>query len=333
MTGVAEEAEKLLRLADFSTALALRTVSSLGIPDHLADGPRSVDDLAAASGTHPPALRRVLRALAARGVFQEVDPDRFGLDGPADLLRTDHPLSLRDSYQLWPMHVQAWGAFEHSVRTGGAAFAHRHGVDHRTFRAEHADEDDRMDRAHRAATRVDVLMLVRVYDWAGVDTVVDVGGGTGAFLVGLLSRFKHMRGVLFDLPRMVARSPEVLAGAGLGDRVEVVGGDFFDSVPAHADVYLLKAVLGGWSDGSARKILSTVRAAMRADSRLLVIEPILQYGGSFTMGNVVHLQSLVLYGGPDRTREDYDRLFAEAQLRVNRVVPRATLPILEIVPA
>lgn len=327
-----EAVDRLLRLADYSVAFALRAVSSLGIPDHLAGGPRSVEDLAVASGTHAPALRRVLRALAAKGVFQEVSPDRFGLEGPAELLCTRHPLSLRDSYQLWPLHVQAWAEFAHSVRTGEAAFGHRHGTDHRTFRAEHPEEDERMDRAHRAATRVDVLMLVRVYDWSGVRTVVDVGGGTGAFLVGLLGRFEHMRGVLFDLPRMVARSPGVLADSGVEDRVDVVGGDFFDHVPAHADVYILKAVLGGWNDESARKILSTVRAAMRDDSRLLVIEPILQYGESFTMGNVVHLQSLVLYGGPDRTREDYDRLFAEARLRVNRVIPRATLPILEVVP-
>ncbi|RJL27213.1 methyltransferase [Bailinhaonella thermotolerans] len=330
--GDLETAVELWRLADPSVAFALRAVASLGVPDHLAAGPLTVPELAAASGADPAALGRVLRALAAKGVFEQAGPGRYGLAGPGQALRSDHPLSLREAYGLWPEHVRAWAEYAHSVRTGEAAFERAHGVPHRRYRADNPAEDARMDRAHRAATRVDVLMLVRVYDWSAVRTVVDVGGGTGAFLVGLLSRFPRMRGVLFDLPRMVARAGEVLPGSGVEDRVEVVGGDFFEAVPPGGDVYVLKAVLGGWADEPARRILATVRAAMPPGARLLVIEPILQYGAAFTMGNVVHLQSLVLYGGPDRTREDYDRLAAEAGLRVTRVVPRATLPILELVP-
>lgn len=330
---VIENVEKLQRLADYTTALALRAVCSLGIAGYLADGPLPVHELAAASGTSAPALHRVLRALAIAGAVKEIEPDVYALGGPAELLRTDHRFSMYHAYQLWPLHVQAWTEFEYSIRTGKAAFEHVHGVEHRKFRADHPEEDSRMDLAHRAATNADLLTLTRDYDWStGVRMVVDVGGGTGAFLVGLLTRFKQLRGVLFDMPDMIARSADLVSGSAAEGRIEMVPGDFFNSVPADGDLYVLKAVLGGWIDESAVLILRTVRTAMRADSRLLVIEPILQCDQRFTMGNMVHLQTLVLYGGPERSREDYEALAARAGLRVNRVIPRATLSILELIP-
>jgi SAM-dependent methyltransferase len=323
-----DAAVSLRRLADYSIAFAIRAASSLGLAEHLAHGHRSVDELAAGTGAHGPSLRRLLRALAAHDVVEEVAPDRFGLRPMGELLRGDHPLSLRDAFPLSSLEADAWAALDHSLRTGRAAFEKVFGTSHRTYRAEHPEEDARMDRVHRAATQVDALTLLRAYDWGGVGTVVDVGGGTGAFLAALLGRFKAVRGVLFDLPRMVAGAAGVLAGAGVAERCEVVGGDFFDHVPPGADLYVLKAVLGGWDDSSAEAILTTVRRAMRADSRMLIIEP-MQCEHGVTVGNVVHLGSLVLYGGPERTRADYERLLAGAGLRLSRIVPRATLPILE----
>ncbi len=325
-----ENIERLRRLADYSSALALRAACSLGIADYLADGPLAVTELAAASATSAPVLRRILHALAAHGVFEEIAPDSYALGSLGDLLRRDHPLSMHDAYELWPLHIRAWSAFEFSVRTGAAAFEHVHGVAHRQYRASHLDEDARMDRAHRAATNADLLTLTRVYDWsAGVRVVVDVGGGTGAFLAGLLTRYRQLRGVLFDLPTMVSRSGEVLDGSPAADRIEIAPGDFFASVPPGGDLYVLKAVLGGWPDESGVLILRAVRKAMGAGSRLLIIEPILQHDARFTIGNMVHLQTLVLYGGPERAMQDYERLAAEAGLRLSRVIPRATLSIME----
>jgi SAM-dependent methyltransferase len=321
-------AVRLRRLADYSIAFAIRAASSLGVADRLAVGPRSVDELAVEIPAHGPSLGRLLRALAVHDVVEEVAPDRFGLRPMGELLRSDHPLSLRDAFPLSSLEAEAWGALDHSVRTGRAAFEHVFGTSHRAYRAEHPEEDRRMDRVHAAATRVDALTLLRVYDWRGIRTVVDVGGGTGAFLAALLSRSNSARGVLFDLPRIVMDAPGVLAAAGVADRCEIVGGDFFERVPSGADVYVLKAVLGGWDDDSAAAILATVRRAMRPDSRLLIIEPI-QRDDEVTVGNIVHLGSLVLYGGPERTRDDYERLLARAGLRLRGIVPRSTLSILE----
>ncbi len=321
---------RLWRLGDDTPAFALRAACRLGIADHVGGEARPVGDLATATGTDTGALGRLLRVLAVHGVVEAVPPDRYRLTAVGELLTHDHPLSMVEAYQPPGLELAAWAALDHSIRTGEAAFEHVYGVSHRRYRAEHPDEDARMDRAHRAGTRVEVLTIVRMYDWSTVHTVIDVGGGTGAFLAGLLRRFRHLNGVLFDLPQMLSNADEVLADAGISDRCSVVPGDFFVEVPGGADVYVLKAVIGGWDDASATSILRTVRHAMRPESRLLIIEPVLQYGPDFLVGSIVHLQSLVLYGGPDRTREEYERLFAAAGLRLLRIIARPTLPILEL---
>jgi hypothetical protein len=326
--GRGEWGHHLLRLADLTVPMAVRAACQLGLADELAGGPRTADELAAATGADAGALHRVLRLLAHCGLFEATGPG-YALTPAADLLRRDHPLSMRDAYQPPGLELAAWAALDYSIRTGRAAFEHVHGIPHRRYRAEHPEEDARMDRAHRVGTRVEVLTIVRSYDWPSVRVVVDVGGGTGALLAGLLSRYQHLHGVLFDLPQMLANVAEVLAAAEVADRCEVVAGDFFAGVPADGDVYVLKSVLGGWDDDSAVKILSSVRQAMRDDGRVLIIEPVLQYGPDFLVGSIVHMQSLVLYGGPDRTREEFAELLSQAGLRLNRVIARPTMPIIE----
>lgn len=326
-----ELALRLLALGDFTTAFAVRAFSALGIADCMGPEPRPLAALAANSGMQPAALGRLLVALSSVGLTAQPAPDQFALAPAGELLRTDHPFSMRDAYRLPRSEILAWTEFVHCVRTGRSAFEHVHDVDHRRYRGLHAEEDERMDRVHRASSRIEVAALVRLYEWSRVRSVVDVGGGTGMFLAGLLATFEEMTGVLFDLPRMTARVGSAFVDAGVQARCEIVGGDFFESVPAGGDVYVLKAVVGGWDDASVVRILRTVRAAMRADSKVLVIEPILDFETGFTVGNIVQLQSMLLYGGPERTMEDYTRLSLEAGLRVSRVIRRATLPILELV--
>jgi hypothetical protein len=328
----ADPISRLAGLADYAVPFAIRAVSALGIADHLASGPMPVDELAAVTGTDAAALRRVLRLLATKDVFEEVAPGCFGLRPMADLLRAAHPFSMRDAFQLSGIECECWSELAYCLRTGQSAFEHLHGRSHQDYRNAHPREDERMDRVQRTGTRIDVLTLVRAYDWPTVRTVVDVGGGSGAFLAGLLRRFKGMRAVLLDLPQLVSGAGQVLASAGVQDRCEVIGGDFFAGIPAGSDVYVLKSILGAWDDADTARILGNVRSAMRADSRLLIIEPIMGYGQDFTMGNVIHLQSLVLYGGPDRTEEQYALLFEDAGLKMRRIIPRSTLPIIEVMP-
>jgi hypothetical protein len=324
----------LVELADYVIPFTIRVICDLRVADHLREGPRPVEELAAVTGTHAPALQRALRALAGKGIFTEVEPGWFGLTPLAEPLRSDHPLSLRQAYPLLAADIQAWARFDHSIRTGQAAFEYVHGQGYWEYLAANPEDSSRFDGTQQAATRLELRTMLPAYDgWAALGSVVDVGGGNGAFLAGLLARFKAMRGVLFDLPHVVAGAPDVLVGAGVADRCEIVGGSFFETVPAGSDVYLLKRVLYHWDDEQATTLLRAVRAAMRPDSRLLLFEPLAQPGNDFNAGKLYDLILLVMAGAGARSQDQIKDLLASANLRVTRVVPTFIVPIIEAVPA
>jgi hypothetical protein len=322
----------LLRLGDLLTPLVARIASSLGLADHFDDAPMTAEALAERLSVEVEPLTRLLSALTAVGLLSRDPSGACRLTDVGRVLRTDHPLSMRDAFNVAATDLRAWAQLEHCVRTGQSGFERAYGETHRSYRARHAEEDVRMDRAHQAASRLELVTLARAYPWSQVQTVVDVGGGTGTFLAGLLHRFSELRGTLFDLPRMVARAGDVLEWYSVAERCTVVGGDFFVEVPAGGDVYVLKAVVGGWDDDSCVRILATVRRAMRPDSRLLIIEPVTGVGPEFARGNVVQLHVLVLYGGKVRSASDYGSLAEAAGLEVRRIIPRPTLPIFELTP-
>lgn len=327
----AEAVNKLLQLGDLMIPLAIRTAGSLGIADHFDEGPTTPEVLAERLSVKVEPLTRLLRALVATGVLAQENSGAFGLTAIGHLMRRDHPLSMRDAFTVATTEIKAWSELEYCIRTGRSGFEHAYGETHRSYRSRNTEEDIRMDRAHKAATRVELLTLTRAYPWSEARTIVDVGGGTGMFLAGILERFPHLQGTLFDLARMIANANDVINDYGVAARCELVAGDFFDAVPSGGDLYVLKAIVGGWDDDSCIRILTTVRRAMRADSRLLVIEPVMGVGREFSLGNVVQLQSFVLYGGKDRSIDDYRSLADSAGLEIRRVVPRSTLPIIELV--
>jgi SAM-dependent methyltransferase len=323
---------RVQELADYIVPMSIRVISDLRIADLLAAGPRPVEELAATTGTHAPTLRRVLRALACKGIFAEVEPGSFGLTSLAQLLRSDHPLSLAAAYPLLPADVRAWARFEHTVRTGRPAFEHLFGQRYYEYLAAHPEESARFDESVECQSRLVLRLLLPAYEWDSLGTVVDVGGGSGAFLAHLLARHRRLHAVLFDLPHVVARAPAVMARAGVADRCEIVAGSFFDAVPPSADTYLLKTILHDWRDEEATCLLRTVRRAMRPDSRLVVLEALLSPGDAPEIGRLLDLHSLVLVGGPDRDADQLARLLAGVGLELVRVVPTSTLSILEAVP-
>ena len=328
-----ELARSLYELGDWTVALGVRAISSLGLADAIGDGSVSADVLAQKCGAQAGLLRRILNILVRAGALVELPPHHFVLTPALHLLRQDHPFSMRDAYLLSTVQIRIWAALDYSLRTGRPAFDHVFGENHRAFRLTHAEEDVRMDRAHRAATRVEAEVIKRLLDWSHVRLVVDVGGGTGVFAATLLRAFKDMRAIVFELPRMATDARAFIEECGLADRCQAVAGNFFESIPAGADVYILKSVIGGWGEDAAVRILRNIRSAMREDSRLLVIEPILRDEEKFTFGNVVHLESLLLYGGPDRRLQDYEEMLSRAGLRLADVVQRPTLPVLRVVTA
>ena len=309
----------------YQVTQAIHVAAVLGIADLLADGPRSSDDLAAATETHPGTLYRLLRALAGVGVFREEADRHFALTDLGACLRSDAPepvggwaAFVGESY-----HWQAWSALLHSVQTGENAFRHVHGIDSWTFRSHHPELSASFDRAMTDLSRQLSSAIQEAYDFGRFEHVVDVGGGNGAFLAAILAKHPAMHGVLFDQPHVVSGAGAVLAAAGVADRCQVVGGSFFESVPAGGDAYVLKAILHDWEDEPCVQILRTCRTAMADGAALLVVERELGRPNQDPDAKFSDLNMLVGPMGQERTPDEYAALFAEARFQFVRFTPSA----------
>ncbi|WP_079125761.1 methyltransferase [Streptomyces sp. ERV7] len=299
---------------------ALHTAARFNIADHLADGPRSADELAKAAGVDGPHLFRLLRFLATKGVFREDDEGRFHLTPLAQPLRTDTERSLRDYIMVRgePVFWQSAAQLHEAVRTGSTAFENVYGVPF----YDHVAADPELGRAFNSSMAAFSETLsndvVEAVDFSGATTAVDVGGGRGGLLRAILRRNPHMTGTLVDLEPVVAG--HVLDTPELTGRWSAEAGDFFASVPSGADVYLLKHVLASWPDEECVRILRTCRAAMPAGARLLVINAMIPAGNEPHPGKTIDLLMMTVLNGKGRTRAEYEALLATAGFRAARLL-------------
>jgi hypothetical protein len=335
-----DAAEELLRLINgYRTSQAIHVAATLGVSDHLVDGPRAVAYLALATNCHERSLYRLLRALSAIGVYEELPDGQFRSTPLGDQLRSDADGGLRRwaAFVGQPHVWQAWGALSHSVRTGENAFTHVHGHDLWEHWLRHPADGAIFDAAMTALSRRSAGAVLDAYDFGRFAVVADIGGGRGAMLAAMLSRHPKMRGVLFDQARVAGGAPEVLASAGVADRCDIIVGDFFCDVPAHADAYLLRAILHDWPDEQAIAILTVCRRAMKADASLLVLERVLTgppHSPDLAPAALSDLNMLVSPGGLERTRDEYEAVLAAAGLRLTQVTPSASdVSVIEATPA
>jgi hypothetical protein len=292
---------------------AVSVAASLGIPDVLADGPRTADDVAAAVGGDATTTYRLLRTLAAGGVLRESEEGSFSLTELGIALRSDVVGSVRDQAILFgkPYVLAAWGNLEHSIRTGENAFTALNGEDVWTWRSRDPEEASAFNRAMASASAPVGPALAAAYDFGAVGTVADIGGGSGTLLAAILAAHPGVRGILFDQPAVVAEAAPILDRAGVADRTHVVGGDFFASVPA-ADAYVMKAILHDWSDEDSGRILRTIRSAAAPGARLLVVERVLGGPNDDLDGKLMDLHMLVMPGGLERTLDEWRGLLADS---------------------
>lgn len=322
----------------FTAAQVILVTVRLGVADLLAPGAMTSAELAAATRTHEPSLRRLLRGLAHMAVLTEIEPDRFELASRGRPLRSDVagsvvPLvSLFDDERTW----SAWGALRAAVSTGepyaagagapgpGAAGAWLHAF----------------NEVMSGGTEVAGRAIAALYDFSGFGTVVDLGGRDGTLLAAILATAPAARGVVFDLPDGVAEAPGRLAQAGVADRVDVVAGDFLVAVPS-GDCIVAKNILHNWQDEDSATILRNCRAAVSAGGRLLIVEPVLPdvvVPSDPAMGPVLagDLNLLVTTGGLERTGREYERLLEGAGWRQLGVTPfprPSGLSLVEAAPA
>jgi O-methyltransferase domain/Dimerisation domain len=316
---------------------AVYVAAELGIADRLAGGPASAAELAAATQTHERSLYRVLRLLASLGVLAEQEPRTFRLTVLGDRLRTDVPASMRS----WARLVDAVGgvrAFEpilHTVRTGEPGVDAAYGMGLFEFLERHPGHAASFDAAMSERTSAFAPSVAAACDFARVRTVADVGGGRGTLLAAVLRAHGHLRGILLEAPAVAAGARPVLQAAGVGDRCEVVAGDFFAGVPDGADRYLLANVLHDWDDDRAAAILARCREAMPPGGRVLIVERLIPDDpGQAVTALLSDINMLVITGGVERTATEYGELLAAAGLRLGQITPvAAPYAVIEGLPA
>ena len=314
---------------------AVHVAAKLGIADVLEGGPKTPSEIATVTGAHPEALHRLLRMLAGLGVFAEDTEGRFGLTPLADGLRSTAPVSLRafavmlGDEMLW----RPWGELLHAVQTGEAAFPYVFGAGLYDYLSTHPEAAAIFDAAITDRARQENKVVVDAYDW-WPDTIVDVGGGQGSLLTAILAHAPNARGVLFETPHVAESAKTMIERAGLATRCSVVGGDFFRSVPARGDLYLMRRVMHGWGDQDAIAILRNCRKAIGQNGRLLIIEHILAPGNAPSWGKMLDVQQLVLTnGGRERSEEEYASLLTAAGFKLRRVIlTSSTASLIETFP-
>jgi hypothetical protein len=304
-------------------ARALHIAARLELADHLADGPRSVTDLASATGMNEAALYRLLRALASAGVFRAEGESAFANSPLSEALRTGVPGTVRDFVLCFAEEwmLETWKAFPNVISDGVPAFDPTSGTGLFDYFTEHgAESASTFDAAMTNFSALINPMVAQAYDFSSCKRVVDVGGGEGSLLATVLEANPHLHGILQDRAEVVARSDRYLSG--FADRSETVSADFFESVPTEADAYLLKHVLHDWDDENAVRILTNVRKAMPGHARLLSVEFVLTPGSGPDLPVFLDLVMLA-YGGRERTEAEFAGLFERAGLRLDRVIPLA----------
>jgi hypothetical protein len=305
-------------------AQVLHALAALGIPDHLADGALTAEEVAERAGTHPRSTYRLMRAAASVGMLSYEGDRRFSLTGMGHLLRTGLPGSLRalTLTQTGHLHWQSWTVFPESVRQGTCQAKQVVGADSFDYlaRPENAEEAALFAESMADLSALTVQGAVAALDTTGVSTVVDVGGADGQFVLELMAAHPGLRGQVLDLPHAAERASQEAGRRGLSDRFTPVAGDFFEKVP-DADLYLLKTVLHDWDDERATTILRNCRAAAGDGGRALVVETVVGEIGKPDFAVLSDMGMLAVTGGMERDLEEFDVLFAAAGWRRTRTFP------------
>jgi hypothetical protein len=307
----------------YMPAVCLHAAAELKIADRLATGPKPVSELAReAQGVHEGALYRVLRGLASLGVFREVAHRTFANTSASELLRAGVRGSVRDIV-LWlgnPLHLRVFAETLYSIETGATALKKVTGLEAFEYFKQNPAEDKVFNAAMTAFSAQFAPAVLEVYDFGGLGTLADIGGGHGFLLGAILQKHNGLRGIVFDLPHVVADAWPRVESLGLASRCEIASGDFFQAVPP-ADSYLMKSIIHDWDDARAVAILKNCAAAMRGrNGKVILLDLVVYPGNDPDMGKWIDLEMLLMAGGRERTEEEFAGLFAKAGLRLTRVV-------------
>ncbi|HEY1006929.1 MAG TPA: methyltransferase [Sphingobacteriaceae bacterium] len=310
-------------------------IAKLTIPDLLKDHPKPVSRLASETGTDPGALYRVLRTLAAVGLFSESAGQTFGLAPMGRLLQSGSPGSMRDfavmigENWLW----SDWAQILYTVKTGGIAHHKVHGMSTFEYFEQNKEAGEIFNRAMTNLSELAVPAILEAYDFSGTGKLVDVAGGHGFLLAAILQQYPGMQGMLFDLPFVIEGAPRELETMGVRDRVELVSGDFFTSVPQGGDCYLMKHIIHDWDDEQSTRILKNIGAAMNAGGKLLLVEMVVPGENIPHPSKTLDVLMMLVEGGMERTADQFRLLLKGAGFNMRRIIStRSPMSLIEAEP-
>jgi len=312
-------------LAGFQVSQAIYVAVKLGVPDALANGPKPVEELARMADADPGSLRRLLRTLASLGMFAEPSEGTFALTPLGETLVGDTPGSMRDLAVMWmETHYAPFAGLLETVRTGRNAAETYYGEPFFSWLARDHEQVDRFSGAMANLTDGIKVGAVAAYDFSEARLIVDVGAADGALLATILGRTPEASGIAFDLPHVVAAAEPAAKRFELGERLRFEGGDFFGSVPAGGDTYLLSSILHDWSDADAARILRTIHDAAHPGARVVAFELVSPPGDTPHMSKMIDLTMLAMMNGRERTEGELRALFSDAGFGTVSIVPTPT---------
>ena len=308
------------------TSQAITAAAQLGVADALADGPLMIDELAARVGADADALRRLLRALISKGIFRHRRDGRYELNSLAATLRSDAPVSMTSAARFYGSQEQRerWTLLVDSIRTGNSVVPALRGKESFDYFADQPELADLFNQTMTSVSELTDAPVVAGYDFSAYPTIVDVGGGHGPLLAAILAAAPASRGVLYDLPLVVAEASNLLRENEVDDRVRIAEGSFFDSVPGGGDAYVLKNIIHDWPDEKAVQILRNVRGAAGPEATLLLVEMVIPEHDRDFPGKWVDLEMLLNLAARERTAAEYSYLLRQAGYRMTRVVQTAS---------
>jgi len=313
---------------------ALYVAAELDIAEHLRESAKSIEVLASETNSHPESLYRVMRALSDQGIFKEKKNRCFALTSMSKaLLNENASLRYFILHHLGKVNWNSLGNLIHSVRTGEDAITKLYGEPIYEYLKHHPDESELFDKSMSNLSDISLDPVLQAYNFSKVNTIADIGGGEGLLLASILSNNKHLKGILFDLPNEVQKSKEIFDGFGVSDRVTIVTGDFFESIPFPADVYILKNITHNWNDEKCIHILKKINESMPFGGKILIVEMVILGNGFNPIPKILDIQMLAaVSGGKERTKEEFYELITRSGLRLKRFIPTiAPLVIIEVV--
>ena len=332
---VPPEGQLLHTLFGFMVARGVAAVAELNVADVLSDGPLSYTELANAVGADHGALHRVMRMLAASGVFDEPEPGMFAVNAVSELLRSDTPTSMRDLAVMITSesHWVPWGCLTDTLRSGESGPQHAFGTDVFSWfqRGENKDEWELFNAAMTSFSAATSRAVAESYDFSGRSRIIDIGGGHGFLLRTILAKAPDAQGVLFDLPGVV----EGVDREELGNRIELVGGDFFEAVPEGGDCYTMKHIIHDWGDDACRTLLGNIASVMKPGGTVLVVETVMPDGAEPHPAKFMDVNMLVMTeGGCERTEKEFAELFESSGLALKTIhTTKSPVSVIEAVKA